>query len=385
MDTTAAIITFANGYENIGFNIARMLQRDLYNGSSLPNTDPPNPAYAVLAGASHNLIRIPLRNRTDAVTFASGAIADFAVVGSAVSIVSGTITNGVIQLTLSGNATGATSVVYAGHAGPASGNWVTNANGIGLLSFIEPVLTDTTPPVITLLGPNPVVVNLGGTYVEPGATASDNLDGNFTSSIVINASAVNTAMPGDYPVTYNVSDLAGNAATQVTRTVHVNANGAPTANPQSVTTNEDTAKAITLTASDPESDPLTFSVVTGPMHGVLSGTAPNLTYTPATNYNGADSFTFKANDGHVDSNTATVSITVTPVNDPPIADPQSVMPRTKTSVEHHATGYDTETPPASLTFAVTVPPAHGVLTGTASNFTYTPDADYSGSDSFKSR
>ena len=129
-------------------------------------------------------------------------------------------------------------------------------------------------------------MNQGGTYIEPGATASDNLDGNITSAIVINASAVNTAVPGNYPVTYNVSDIAGNAATQVTRTVHVNANGAPTANPQSVTTNEDTAKPITLTGSDPDNDTLTFSVVARANHGALSGTAPNLTYTPATTTTG---------------------------------------------------------------------------------------------------
>jgi hypothetical protein len=52
-------------------------------------------------------------------------------------------------------------------------------------------------------------------------------------------------------------------------------------------------------------------VVTGPAHGTLSGTAPNLTYLPSTNYYGSDSFTFKANDGTVDSPTATVSISVT--------------------------------------------------------------------------
>ena len=227
-----------------------------------------------------------------------------------------------------------------------------------------------------------MIINVGGTYVDPGATATDNLDGNLTSSIVVNASAVNTAVPGDYPVTYNVSDVAGNAATQVTRTVHVHANGAPTANPQSVTTNEDTAKAITLTASDPDNDPLTFSVVTGPMHGALSGAAPNLTYTPTANYNGADSFTFKANDGHVDSNTATVSITVTPVNDPPTADAQSVATNQGTQLNITLTGSDVETPPANLTFTVTVPPAHGALTGTAPTLTYTPAANYSGSDNF---
>ena len=65
------------------------------------------------------------------------------------------VTNGVIELHLSGNANGATAVEYTGHDGPASGNWVTNANGVGLLSFIEPLVVDTTPPVITLLGANP--------------------------------------------------------------------------------------------------------------------------------------------------------------------------------------------------------------------------------------
>ena len=285
-----------------------------------------------------------------------------------------------IQLTLSGNATGATSVVYTGHSGPASGNWVTNANGIGLLCFIEPVQTDTIPPVITLLGPNPVILNVGQNYVDPGATASDNLDGDLTSSIVVDASAVNTSVPGDYPVTYNVSDVAGNAATQVTRTVHVNMNGAPTADPQSVTTNEDTAKAITLTGSDPDNDPLTFSVVTGPIHGALSGTAPNLTYTPALNYNGADSFTFKVNDGHTDSNTATVSITVTPVNDPPIADAQSVTTNEDTPKAITLTASDVDGD--TLTFSVVTGPTHGALSGTAPNLTYTPAANYNGADSF---
>ena len=60
-------------------------------------------------------------------------------------------------------------------------------------------------------------------------------------------------------------------------------------------------------------------MVTGPPTARLSGTAPALTYTPAANYNGPDSFTFKANDGTLDSNVATVTITVTAVNDAPVA------------------------------------------------------------------
>src|SRR5205085_12092377 len=68
-------------------------------------------------------------------------------------------------------------------------------------------------------------------------------------------------------------------------------------------------------SSDVDSDPLTFIVVTQPQHGSLSGAAPNVTYTPAPNYNGPDSFTFGVNDGQANSSAATVSITVTPVND----------------------------------------------------------------------
>jgi hypothetical protein len=82
------------------------------------------------------------------------------------------------------------------------------------------------------------------------------------------------------------------------------------ANNQAITLNKNTQQAITLTATDPNNDPLTYTVVTQPAHGTLTGTAPNLNYNPDTGYVGADSFTFKANDGTADSNIATVSITV---------------------------------------------------------------------------
>jgi hypothetical protein len=71
----------------------------------------------------------------------------------------------------------------------------------------------------------------------------------------------------------------------------------------------DTPKAITLLATDVDGDPLTYQIAAQPAHGTLSGTPPNVTYTPAAGYSGSDSFTFKANDGRVDSNIATVSIT----------------------------------------------------------------------------
>ena len=84
----------------------------------------------------------------------------------------------------------------------------------------------------------------------------------------------------------------------------------PVALSQAVTTSQDTPVGITLTATSPQGFPLTYSVLSGPTQGTLSGSAPNLTYTPNAGYIGPDAFTFRANDGTTNSNTATVSITV---------------------------------------------------------------------------
>ena len=89
------------------------------------------------------------------------------------------------------------------------------------------------------------------------------------------------------------------------------ANSPPIAQSQSVSTVKNTPVGITLIATDPNNDPLTYSIVTQPAHGTITaGTTASRTYTPATDYTGPDSFTFKANDGTVDSNIATVSIAV---------------------------------------------------------------------------
>jgi len=120
-------------------------------------------------------------------------------------------------------------------------------------------------------------------------------------------------------------------------------NTPPVADAQPVTTAEDTAKAITLTATDADSDPLTYSVVAAPSHGVLTGVAPALTYTPAANYNGPDSFTFKANDGTADSNIATVSITVTAGNDTPAITSDGGSATASLSVPENTTAVTTVT------------------------------------------
>ena len=85
-----------------------------------------------------------------------------------------------------------------------------------------------------------------------------------------------------------------------------------------ITIDEDYVVSIYLSANDPEEDALTFSIVDMPVNGNLTIDGAVVLYTPNTDFNGTDSFTFIANDGEYDSNIATVMLTINPVNDPPV-------------------------------------------------------------------
>ena len=113
---------------------------------------------------------------------------------------------------------------------------------------------DTGKPIITLTGANPQTIHFGMAYTELNATATDLVDGELTGNIVIDSSAVNTDRVGDYSVTYNVTDAAGNAADTVTRTVRVIDAGKPVitltgANPQTIEFGEGYAE-LNATATD---------------------------------------------------------------------------------------------------------------------------------------
>jgi MYXO-CTERM domain-containing protein len=177
----------------------------------------------------------------------------------------------------------------------------------------------------------------------------------------------------------NCTDLCRSTAIDLVGKV-LEFNDAPVASAQSVAATEDTPVGVTLSGSDADGDSLTYAVVDGPAHGTLSGTAPDLTYTPAANYAGGDGFTFKVNDGTVDSATATVSVTVAAVNDAPIALAQSVAATEDAAVGVTLTGSDVDED--LLTYAVVDGPAHGTLSGTAPALTYTPAENYAGGDGF---
>jgi hypothetical protein len=158
-------------------------------------------------------------------------------------------------------------------------------------------------------------------------------------------------------------------------------NVCPIANAQNVVTTEDTLIDISLTGTDPQSLPLTFSIVSFPFRGTFGATTPpNLTYTPFSNAFGSDSFRFKVNNGITDSVTATVSITVTAVNDPPVVSNQSRTLVEGRSIFVFLNANDPEgTFP--LIFSVSSP-SHGTLSGAPPNLTYKADSGFVGPDSF---
>ncbi len=168
-------------------------------------------------------------------------------------------------------------------------------------------------------------LTLNTANLPPGAAFTDNGNGTGTLSYTpdfdtVQHPATQKTFSG---VQINCSDGSLTDTKNFKITVN-DVNRAPEAFPQSVTTPEDTPLGITLTASDPDGDPITFSLMSSPGNGILSGFNPNtgtVTYTPNGNYNGPDSFTFRVNDGSLNSNIATVSITVTAVNDPPTLTP----------------------------------------------------------------
>ncbi|MBA2282530.1 MAG: tandem-95 repeat protein [Acidimicrobiia bacterium] len=207
----------------------------------------------------------------------------------------------------------------------------------------------------------------------------------FTNNGTFDASGATTsfnyASPGAFTARLRVTDSDGDIA-ETTRLVSVGTNLPPTAGDQSVSTAEDTAKSITLSGTDPEGLPLTFALAApAPAHGTVTGTPPNVVYTPAANDNGPDSFGFRVTDNNGGTDTGLVTINVTAVNDAPVATNvgTTTVEDTATTVALAAADADGD----ALTYAVVTQPTRGAVTCTpGGSCTYTPDADANGTDTF---
>jgi hypothetical protein len=178
------------------------------------------------------------------------------------------------------------------------------------------------------------------------------------------------------------ADLAGNWSAVGTATLTIEAeNVAPVATPAELAVDEDGSLPVTVTATDdggPQA--VRFEVRSQPEHGVLTGTAPTLVYRPDPDFHGADSFTFVASDGALESAPATVTIAVAPVNDAPVAAAAAVSARAGVPVDVALAATDVDGD--ALTYRVVNGPGHGALTGTPPALRYTGAATYAGADTF---
>lgn len=160
-------------------------------------------------------------------------------------------------------------------------------------------------------------------------------------------------------------------------------NHPPTANTISFAVSEDMSLSNHLTATDDDSDNLTYSLVDRAGNGAVNiSENGNFTYTPKNDFSGFDFFTFKVNDGTIDSNTATVNVIINAINDAPTAGNSefSINENTVYSGNLWATDNDND----KLTYALAAQASKGqvaIIKG-SSSFTYTPNKDFSGSDSF---
>ena len=185
---------------------------------------------------------------------------------------------------------------------------------------------------------------------------------------------------GSDSFTYKCNDGTSDSNTATVSLTVNPVNDAPVSSDNSFVVNEDSTLNNSLSCSDSEGDSLTFTIVSDVSNGNLSGIYPNFTYTPDSNYNGSDSFTYKCNDGTSDSNISTINITVTPIDDPTIAHDETLV--TNEDTAGSVTLTLDEVDGDSLTWTIVSLPSNGTLSGTEPNLTYTPDADYNGSDSF---
>jgi gliding motility-associated-like protein len=198
---------------------------------------------------------------------------------------------------------------------------------------------------------------------------------------------------GSDTFTYKLND-SGVFSNVATVSVTVNpVNDLPIGNPDTYTVNEDTqlvvtaANSVLKNDSDPDGGPITAVLVNTTQHGTLvlnpNGT---FTYTPVANYNGTDTFTYRANDGTGNSTDQVVTITVTPVNDAPVAvnDISTTNEDAAVSIPVLANDTDVDNALTGSMINIVTQPAHGtlIINTTTGAVQYTPNPNYFGSDSF---
>ena len=212
--------------------------------------------------------------------------------------------------------------------------------------------------------PSNGTVSLSGTT----ATYTPNQDWNGTDTFTFEAT--------DDRIMFGKRNVA-------TATITVNAiNDAPTSSEVSGSSNEDTAIDVALSATDVDQDNLTYSIVSDVSNGTTSISGSTLTYTPNQDWNGTDTFTYKVNDGSLDSNTSNGTITIAAINDAPVANDVTISTNETRFISVDITLDATDVDGDNLTYTI-ISDASNATTSLSGNIvTYVPTTDWNGEDSF---
>jgi cysteine-rich repeat protein len=213
--------------------------------------------------------------------------------------------------------------------------------------------------------------------MQPTDTGFTALPGTFPGG-----SSYTPPQPGSWILAAGVRASGSSGAFLQSAAVTASVSHAPTAVDDTLVIDEDTTGTVNVLAndSDPDGDPLTATITTPPAAGTASISAGVVTYHPAANYNGSDAIGYTVNDGHGNTATATVHITVNPVEDPPSAQHDFLTVAEDASGTIDVTANDTDPDGDALTVVGFTPPSHGTASFTGNVATYRPAANYTGSD-----
>ena len=377
-------VTYAITDGNGGTDTATLDLGPVTSGNDAPDSTPlPGRSSADASTVSINVSGNFSDGDGDALTFSATGLPPGLSINPATGVISGTIdhlasANGPYSVTVratdpSGAATQQTFSWAVSNPAP-TGTAIGNATGVDGTSvnlsagagFSDPdgdTLTFSASGLPTGLSINPATGVISGTLGRSASVGGPSSNGVYTIAVT-------------------ATDSQG---ALVTRTfTYTVSNPAPIAGNDAFTGAEDTplTGSVTANGSDPDGDALSYSVVSGPANGTLAFNANGtFTYTPAANYNGHDTFTYRVTDANGASATAVVTLTVTPVNDAPVASNVSVTTPEDQTFNGTLTATDVDSP--SLTFTKATNPSHGtVVVNPNGTYVYAPAANYNGPDSF---
>jgi large repetitive protein len=292
--------------------------------------------------------------------------------------------DGSVTYTPNANFNGTDTITYLisdGNGGTATAQatvTVTPVNDPPVAAGDSAITTEDTPlrvPVLSNdrdLDGDPLTVTAA---TAPNGTVVINPDGTITYT-------PNPDFNGTDSITYTISDGKGGTST-ATVAVTVNPiNDLPVAANDSATTLEDQPVTLPVLAndSDPDGDPLTVTAATSPNGSVVINPDGTITFTPALNFNGPATITYTVSDGKGGTTTASVTVTVTPVNDPPVARADVGATPEDTPVRLSPLANDSDVDGNPLTITAASAPNGTVVINPDGTITYTPNRNFNGTD-----